>query len=86
MNFFNIIKSIIRFYLMILPGLLELMYDVAAYLFSWYADDEKKIDDIAVGLTLGFLILTAVVCLDAADKLEMILYQYEAYQQFRFGL
>ena len=47
-------------------------------------NDEKKIDDIAVGLTLGFLILTAVVCLDAADKLEMILYQYETYQQFRF--
>ena len=86
MNFFNIIKAIIRFYLMILLGLLELMYDVAAYLFPWYADDEKKIDDIAVGLTLGFLILTAVVCLDAADKLEMILYQYEAYQQFRFSL
>ena len=47
MNFFNIIKAVIRFYLMILLGLLELMYDVAAYLFPWYADDEKKIDDIA---------------------------------------
>ena len=86
MNFFNMIKAVIRFYLMILLGLLELMYDVVAYLFPWYADDEKKIDDIAVGLTLEFLILTAVVCLDVADKLEIILLQYEAYQQLRFGL
>lgn len=86
MNFSKIIKAIIRFYLLVIIGILELMHDIAIFLFPWYAENENKIDNIAVGLTFAFLIITAVVCLNAIDNLEMMLYQYETYQKFRFGL